>query len=85
MIHNIVPVMLYYVGAMISAGLTADNVYEVLPDGERCVQRPCLYLNYLIDNHQDYFTSNTTIMFSEAQYSITDNNMIIQNVSNFHC
>ena len=34
-------------------------------------------------NHQDYFTSNTTIMFSEAQYSITGNNMIIQNVSNF--
>ena len=75
--------MLYYVGAMISAGLTADNVYEVLPDGERCVQHPCLYLNYLIDNHQAYFTSNTTIMFSEAQYRITGNNMIIQNVSNF--
>lgn len=67
---------------MIIAGVTGDNVYEVLPDDERCVQPPCLYLNYLIDNHQDYFTSNTRIMFSGAQYSITNNNMIIQNVSN---
>ena len=75
--------MLYCVGAMITAGLTADNVYKVLPDNERCVQRPCLYLNYLINNHQDYFISNTKIVFSEALYNITDNNMIIQNISNF--
>ena len=63
-------------------GLAAVNVYEVLPDNERCIQHPCLYLRYLIDNHQYYFTSNTKIVFSEAEYYIIAN-MLIQNISNF--
>ena len=63
-------------------GFTADKVYNVLPDSKRCVQRPCLYLYYLIDNHQHYFISNTKMMFSEAEHYVHAN-MIIQNISNF--
>ena len=72
--------MLYWLGAMIT-GFTADKIYNVLPDSKRCVQHPCLYLYYLIDNHQHYFTSNTKIIFSEEHHLHT--NMIIQNISNF--
>ena len=73
--------MLHWLGLIIS-GCTAGNVYNVLPDDSICERDSCLYLSYLIDNHQYYFTSNTTIMFS-AEFHHTFNNLVIQNVSNF--
>ena len=63
-------------------GYTADNTYNVLSDNSRCVHHPCLYLSYIIDNHQDYFTSDTKIIFSEVKHLMATN-MIVQNVFNF--
>ena len=63
-------------------GYTADNTYNVLSDNSKCVHHPCLYLSYIIDNHQDYFTSSTKIIFSEVKHLMATN-MIVQNVFNF--
>ena len=63
-------------------GIDAENVYNVIPDDKGCSEHPCLYLSYLINNHQDYFTSNTMIIFSETNYYIFAD-MIVQNVFNF--
>ena len=73
--------MLYWLGLIIS-GYATENVHDVLPDDNTCERHPCLYLSYLIDNHQYYFTSNTKIVFS-ADFHHLFKNMIIQNVSNF--
>ena len=67
---------------MIIGGYTAKNVYNVTPDNNTCERNPCLYLSYLIDNHQYYFISNTKIVLSAGLHHITDS-MIIQNISNF--
>ena len=77
----IVIIVLYWLG-LITSGCIAENVYNVLPDDSICEKDTCLHLSYLINNHQYYFTSNTTIVFSAEFYHII-NNMIIQNVSNF--
>ena len=72
---------MYCLGLMI-VGIDAENMYNVIPDDKGCSKHPCLYLSYLIDNHQDYFTSNTMIIFSETNYYIFAD-MIVQNVFNF--
>ena len=77
----VVTVMLYCLGQMIF-GHAADNMYNVLSDNSKCVQHPCLYLSYITDNHQDYFNSNTSIIFSEVKHLLLTN-MIVQNVFNF--
>ena len=74
-------IVLYWIGAL-TTGFAADNVYNVFPNDKGCEEYPCLNLSYLIDNHQNHFTSNTTIVFSDAEYNISTN-VIIQNVSNF--
>ena len=72
---------MYCLGPMI-VEIDADNMYHVISDDKGCRKHPCLYLSYLIDNHQDYFTFNAKIIFSETGYYIyTD--MIIRNVFNF--
>ena len=75
-------IVLYWLG-LITSGYTAENVYNVLPDDSTCDKDPCLYLGYLIDNHQYYFNSNTRIVFTAESHHIISNNMIIKNISNF--
>ena len=75
-------VVLCWLGFMIIGGYTAEDVYNVTSDNNTCERNPCLYLSYLIDNHQYYFISNTKIVLSAGLHHITDS-MIIQNISNF--
>ena len=68
---------------LLTIGLAAHNRYHVHPDDIPCLQPPCHTLEYFTNNSDEYFVSDTTLLFGQGEYDHTLNHFTIQNVTNF--
>ena len=57
--------------------------HHVHPDNIPCLQPPCHTLEYFTNNSDEYFVSDTTLLFDQGEYYHIKVNFTIQNVSNF--
>ena len=62
--------------------LAAHDQYHVHPDDTPCLQPPCHTLEYFTNNSDEYFVSDTTLLFDQGDYYHVKGNFIIQNVTN---